>query len=93
MQDFFHLLFTWDGFVYFIILALLEIVLGIDNIIFISIITDKLPAENQKKARTLGLSLALIVRLILLAFVAWLMEMDAPLFPDTSWSLLENFKP
>jgi len=91
MQDFFHLLFTWDGFVYFIILALLEIVLGIDNIIFISIITDKLPAENQKKARTLGLSLALIVRLILLAFVAWLMEMDAPLFPDTSWSLLENF--
>lgn len=91
MQDFFHLLFTWDGFVYFIILALLEIVLGIDNIIFISIITDKLPSENQKKARNLGLTLALLVRLILLAFVAWLMEMDSPLFPDTEWAMLENF--
>jgi predicted tellurium resistance membrane protein TerC len=51
MTDFFHLLFTWDGFVYFIILALLEIVLGIDNIIFISIVTDRLPQENQRKAR------------------------------------------
>ena len=76
---------------YFIILALLEVVLGIDNIIFVSIVTDKLPLENQRKARNIGLALALIVRLILLAFVAWLMEMDSPLFVDTEWELLKEF--
>lgn len=91
MEDFFHLLFTWDGFVYFIILALLEIVLGIDNIIFISIVTDKLPKDNQRKARNLGLSLALIVRLFLLAGVAWLMQMDSPLFPDSQWEFIREF--
>jgi predicted tellurium resistance membrane protein TerC len=90
-MDFFHLLFTWEGFMYFIILALLEIVLGIDNIIFISIVSDRLPKNDQRKARSLGLALALIARLILLAFVAWLMKMDKPLFPETSWALLENF--
>ncbi len=91
MTDFFHLLFTWDGFVYFIILALLEIVLGIDNIIFISIVTDRLPQENQRKARNIGLALALIVRLVLLAFVAWLMRMDKPLFPDATWEFIQEF--
>lgn len=91
MEDFFHLLFTWDGFVYFIILALLEIVLGIDNIIFISIVTDKLPKENQRKARNWGLALALFVRLILLAFVAWLMQIDEPLFPDAKWEMFKEF--
>ena len=65
---------------YFIILALLEIVLGIDNIIFISIVTDKLEVNDQRKARNLGLSLALIVRLILLAVVSWIMGMKADLF-------------
>ena len=53
-------LFTWDGLVYLVILSLLEIVLGIDNIIFISILTNKLPEEIRKKARTLGIALALI---------------------------------
>lgn len=79
-MDFFQLLFTWDGLTYFVILSLLEIVLGIDNIIFISIITDKLGKEQQRKARNLGLSLALIVRLILLAIVSWIMGMKADLF-------------
>lgn len=79
-MDFFHLLFTWDGFIYFIILSLLEIVLGIDNIIFISIITDKLEKLDQRRARNIGLSLALIVRLILLAIVSWIMGMTAGLF-------------
>jgi predicted tellurium resistance membrane protein TerC len=78
--EFFDILFTWDGFTYFIILAMLEIVLGIDNIIFISIITDKLEVQEQRKARNLGLSLALIVRLILLAVVSWIMGMKANLF-------------
>ena len=90
-MEFFDLLFTWDGLMYFIILSLLEIVLGIDNIIFISIITDKLEAAEQRKARNLGLSMALIARLVLLAFVAWLMQMDAPLFPNTSWEFIKDF--
>lgn len=79
-MEFFNILFTWDGFTYFIILALLEIVLGIDNIIFISIVTDKLQKLEQRKARNFGLSLALIVRLILLAVVSWIMGMEADLF-------------
>lgn len=76
----FSILFTWDGFVYVIILALLEIVLGIDNIIFISIVTDKLPVEKQRAARNTGLTLALVVRLFLLTVVAWIMGMTSTLF-------------
>lgn len=74
------ILITWDGFIYLIILALLEIVLGIDNIIFISIVTDRLPSVQQRKARNLGLTLALVVRLFLLTVVAWIMGMTEPLF-------------
>ena len=76
----FSILFTWDGLIYLMILSLLEIVLGIDNIIFISIITDRLPEKNKRLARNIGLALALIVRLILLSFVAWIMQMTTPLF-------------
>lgn len=76
----FTLLLTWDGLVYFFILSLLEIVLGIDNIIFISIVSDRLPKENQRKARNVGLTLALVVRLLLLTFVAWIMGMESTLF-------------
>lgn len=90
-MEFFEALLTWEGLAYFLILSLLEIVLGIDNIIFISIITDKLPAKEQRKARNLGLALALIVRLILLAFVAWIMQMTGPLFPNTGIELLQDF--
>lgn len=90
-MDFFYLLFTWNGLLYFFILAMLEIVLGIDNIIFVSIVTDKLPKIEQRKARNIGLSLALIVRLVLLAGVAWLMQMDAALFPNTTFTMLKEF--
>ena len=76
----FSILLTWDGIFYLIILSLLEIVLGIDNIIFISIITDKLDKVEQRKARNIGLTLALIIRLILLTIVAWIMQMVEPLF-------------
>lgn len=79
-MEFFDLLFTWNGFMYFIILSLLEIVLGIDNIIFISIITDKLKIEEQRRGRNIGLSLALIVRLFLLAVVSYIMGMTSNLF-------------
>lgn len=59
---------------------MLEIVLGIDNIIFISIVTDKLPATRRRVARNIGLTLALVVRLFLLAIVGWIMGMTKPLF-------------
>jgi predicted tellurium resistance membrane protein TerC len=61
-------------------LTILEIVLGIDNIVFISILSHKLPEEQQKKARRLGLGLALITRILLLLSITWVMSLTAPLF-------------
>jgi predicted tellurium resistance membrane protein TerC len=61
-------------------LTLLEIVLGIDNIIFISILSGKLPESQQARARFLGLALALIGRVVLLLSLAWIMRLTAPLF-------------
>ncbi len=87
----FSILLSWDGLVYLIILSLLEIVLGIDNIIFISIVTDKMPAVEKRKARNIGISLALIVRLLLLSVVAWIMGMTKPLFPGTEIEMLHEF--
>lgn len=77
----FSILTTGIGIFYLVVLTLLEIVLGVDNIIFISIITDKLVRQDQKKARILGLSLALIIRVLLLSVVSWIMKLDQqPLF-------------
>jgi predicted tellurium resistance membrane protein TerC len=77
----FHILTTGTGIFYLVVLTLLEIVLGIDNIIFISIITDSLVKQDQRKARILGLSLALIIRLLLLSVVSYIMTLDkTPLF-------------
>ena len=61
-------------------LAVLEIVLGIDNIIFISILADKLPKERQASARQLGLMLAMVTRLALLGTINLIMKLTAPLF-------------
>ena len=62
-------------------LTLLEIVLGIDNVIFISILAGKLPtAEEQKKARNIGLIAALVMRLLLLMSIAWIVRLTSPLF-------------
>jgi predicted tellurium resistance membrane protein TerC len=58
----------------------MEIVLGIDNVIFISILTGKLPRKDQGKARTMGLSLALIFRIGLLFGISWIISLKAPLF-------------
>lgn len=63
----------------------LEVILGIDNIIFISILSDKLPEEQRPKLRKLGIFLAMFLRLALLAVVAWIMKLDKPLF-----TVLEN---
>src|SRR5690606_7267591 len=61
-------------------LTVLEIVLGIDNIVFISILTGKLPAHRQRKARQVGLGLALITRLLLLLSISWIMSLTTPWF-------------
>ena len=67
----------WAGF---ITLVVLEVVLGIDNLVFIAILADKLPPEQRDKARVIGLSLALIMRLGLLSVISWLMALTNPLF-------------
>lgn len=61
-------------------LTLLEIVLGIDNIIFIAILVGKLPKEQRDKARILGLALAMLTRIALLASLFWIMKLTQPLF-------------
>ena len=71
---------TGAGLVSLLTLSLMEIVLGIDNIVFISILTSKLPPEQEKKARNLGLMLALIMRLGLLFAIKWIMGLEKPLF-------------
>ena len=68
---------TWISLV---TLTLLEIVLGIDNIIFISILANKLPSAQQGSARKVGLMLALVTRVMLLCGLAWLVKLTAPLF-------------
>jgi hypothetical protein len=61
-------------------LTVLEVVLGIDNIIFISILASKLPPEQQGRARRLGLALAMIMRILLLFSLAWVIRLTEPLF-------------
>lgn len=85
--DYFAILGTSVGLTYLLILTLLEVVLGIDNIIFISIITDNLPKNKQRSARFIGLSLALIIRIIMLSLVSWIMTLDRePLFSVAGYS-------
>ena len=67
-------------------LTLLEIVLGIDNIIFISILSGKLPAAQQRKARQWGLGLALITRILLLCGLAWVVKLDKPFWEPMVFS-------
>ncbi len=64
----------------FLTLTILELVLGIDNIVFISILAGKLPAEQQSRARYIGLALALVMRVILLFSLTWVIGLTAPLF-------------
>jgi predicted tellurium resistance membrane protein TerC len=61
-------------------LLALEIVLGVDNVVFISILAGKLPVEQRKRARTMGLALALITRILLLLSIAWMIRLTQPLF-------------
>lgn len=78
-----------DTWIALLTLTFMEIVLGIDNIIFISIVAGKLPEHQQRKARLGGLSLALIMRVLLLLSITWLIGLTAPVFAlfglDFSW--------
>jgi predicted tellurium resistance membrane protein TerC len=73
-------LFTAENALAFVTLTAMEIVLGIDNIVFISILTGKLPAEQRPRARRLGLGGAMITRILLLLSLTWVMGLTAELF-------------
>jgi predicted tellurium resistance membrane protein TerC len=83
-MDFLTNAFAWtssaEGWVALATLTVLEIVLGIDNIVFISILAGKLRAEDRERARKVGLSLAMFIRIGLLLSITWVMGLTAPLF-------------
>jgi predicted tellurium resistance membrane protein TerC len=70
---------TAEGWIALLTLTVLEIVLGIDNIVFISILAGKLPAADRERARKVGLSLAMLMRIALLLSITWVMRLTAPL--------------
>ena len=76
-----------EGWISLLTLTFLEIVLGIDNIIFISIVADRLPTDQQRRARTLGLSLAIIVRVLLLMSISWIAQLTTPILSIADFDL------
>src|SRR5678816_3938995 len=71
---------TSEGLLALVTLTFLEIILGVDNVIFISILSGKLPASDQKKARRTGLLAAMVMRIGLLISIAWIVRLTRPLF-------------
>jgi predicted tellurium resistance membrane protein TerC len=69
-----------EGWAAMVTLIAMEVVLGIDNLIFISILTNRLPREHRVRARRLGIGAALVMRLVLLATIAWIVGLTEPLF-------------
>ena len=69
-----------QGWIALVTLAVLEVVLGIDNIIFLSILAGRLPEKQQPRARTLGLAAAMVMRILLLLSITWVMRLTTPLF-------------
>lgn len=80
MSDFFALFSSPDIWISLITLTFMEVVLGIDNIVFISIVAGKLPPEMQPRARTIGLMCALVFRILLLLAISWIVGLTEPLF-------------
>lgn len=85
-----ELLSSPEAWISLLTLTVLEIVLGIDNIVFISILAGKLPQHQQKKARQLGLALAMITRVLLLMSLSWIMRLTTPLFNIGEWFGITN---
>ena len=83
-MDFLAGAFSWtgsaEGWIALLTLTVLEIVLGIDNIVFISILAGKLRPEERERARKVGLSLAMFIRIALLLSITWVMGLTAPIF-------------
>ncbi|MFZ5970365.1 MAG: TerC family protein [Bacteroidota bacterium] len=79
-----------DTWLALLTLCFLEIVLGIDNIIFISIVSNKLPEDQRKKARNFGLALAMVVRVLLLLGITWIIGFTEPLFTIPANILMNN---
>ena len=71
---------TADGLIALLTLTFLEVILGVDNVIFISILAGKLPPGQQQRARRLGLIGAMVMRILLLMSIAWIIRLTAPLF-------------
>jgi len=80
MQDIMALLQDPAAWVALVTLVVMEVVLGIDNLIFISILTNKLPPEHRERARKIGIGLALVMRLALLGTIAWIVKLTTPVF-------------
>jgi len=75
-----HALLTADSLIALVTLTAMEIVLGIDNVVFLAILVGRLPTSQQAFARRLGLTLALGMRIGLLLMISWIMGLTAPLF-------------
>jgi predicted tellurium resistance membrane protein TerC len=69
-----------QAWIAFLTLTMLEIILGVDNVVFISILAGKLPVGQREKARRLGLGLAMFIRILLLLSIAWVVKLTAPIF-------------
>lgn len=80
MDAIFELLSNPAAWAALVTLIVLEVVLGIDNLIFISILSNKLPEHQRQRARRLGIGLALVLRLALLSMIAWITQLTAPVF-------------
>lgn len=80
MENLFASITTPEAWIALLSLTALEIVLGIDNIVFISILAGRLPKEQRAKGRTIGLLLAMVMRILLLLSIVWIMRLTAPLF-------------
>ena len=80
MNDLLQLLASPAAWAALVTLVVMEIVLGIDNLVFVSILSNKLPAEQRSQARRLGIGLALILRLALLSAIAWIVGLTQPVF-------------
>ncbi len=76
--------FSWisspETWIAFVTLIALELVLGVDNVIFISILAGKLPVQDQQRARTTGILLAVVTRILLLASLSWIISLEEPFF-------------
>ena len=78
---------TSEGVLALVTLTFLEVILGVDNVIFISILSGKLPQAQQLKARRTGLLGAMVMRILLLLSIAWIIRLTAPLFTVLGWEI------